>query len=155
LPLKVEQLRAPSEVIERLKERELALSKLIARRAVFSLCCQRVEGPRSFLKTQYEFKGIAQVLEFVFLALSEGLELAHLEELGSPARASSTKSLVLQLTENLSTFLKASGISPEELSAMFMTHCKRLLESSGRFSTENTNVREVAFAPGQSDGKSG
>ncbi len=144
---KVEQLHVPNDAIARLIETEFNLSKLIARRAIFSLCSEK--SRYSLLHTQLKLKGMDQVCNLIFHSLLEALELAQLEHLGQPLRSSATANrLVSSLIQNLNELVDNSNLGKEELLNTLVRNCKRLLDSSSRFVFENTNVREIVYVPG-------
>lgn len=171
---KAEALRSAEDAAARLGETESALSKLMARRAIFSLCAQPQPQALAFLSSQArqhrrlrlaaagtpnvsddalegadEEEAWNVAFRFVFLALSEGIELADLSVLGECKRgpggsaapqapAPLQQSPVQQLERNLAAFLSlhTTRRSGAELRQALLSRIEELLRTSARFITE-------------------
>jgi hypothetical protein len=108
--------RLLSDACKRLEETESALSKLFARRAIFSLLTN-ANWSASFLKSQCPpavdstalRRSLERVLEFVYLSASESISLSSVADLGEATRAS--QDLMRSLQSSVAHFLNASGHS--------------------------------------------
>ena len=124
------------QVVERLlTENEPALSSLLARRALFSLCSRSFSSSQSFLASQLQQKGLESVLHFIFLSASESLDLSSLTALG--CAVPSQKERMWTLQNNLGSFLSSAGVSPSQVQSLVVEHIGHLLLQSASFTSSN------------------
>jgi len=176
----VDTLRTVSEVARNLRDRATYLSQLIARRAIFSLCSQppaasSIEAAPAdatgaaasptgssasvaFMAQLHKEKGFDHVLDVIYLALSEGIEVGDLSALGEPnAFGAGSGGLVAALERNFadylnSTHLRASdgkpGAASKSLMSQFLRQFQKLLNTSCHFTDESTLVYDLTSLPG-------
>ena len=126
-----------------------ALSSLLARRALFSLCSRSFSSSQSFLASQLQQKGLDSVLHFIALSASESLDLSSLTALGQPLP--SQKQHMWTLQNNLGSFLSSAGVSPSQVQALVVDHVGHLLQQAATFTASNANT--TAFSITSASGR--
>jgi hypothetical protein len=148
-PSDAETAGSAVEVVAKLQAEEAALSRLIARRAVLSLCSQPEAEALRFFGSQARSRGLGPVLELLFLALAEAIEVADVHRLGEPARMSAVAQRLPQLQHNLSCFLSGlpKGKGADDPWRILRQHLGTLLSNSSKFTREHTLVHELSLQP--------
>jgi hypothetical protein len=139
-------------LLSQLRSTHLQLSALIARRAVFTLVSRGGPSADAFLQQQMRERGIDSLLEWVFLSVSESLELSDLTRLGDAS--SEAREMMFAFTTNLIAFLNqqraGAGATPLT-STQLCRHILRLLKhhvtSAAAFSTSGCTTSGFTLQP--------
>jgi len=152
-------LRDAEQVCAQLEEAQASLSPLIARRAIFTLLARGGDICTRFLSHQFgsaaagsaSASSVDDMLSWVFLAVSECLELSDLQRLGHAAPAQ--RDALAAFQANLIAFLdaqRAAGtLSTEQLVRSILRSFKDCIAKAARFTQDHSVTSSFTVQPAQ------
>ena len=151
--VQLSHLRDLNAVVSSLEETQSNLSALIARRAIFSLVARGGDACARFLQHQLDAGGLEPVLDWMFLSVSDCLELSDLNRLGQAS--GNQREALMAFQSNLISFLNAQrlggggngSLSSSHLLNLCLRKFKYFISQAASFTKANSITSSFQIQP--------